>query len=150
MKRTIIITAILAAITTSTAYSQNITRDIQDIKRNAEWRFKSRLNYEIGRSIDDMFNQKRRENQERRKKMTWECPHCHSKGETDYCTHCGTPKPIELTPWECPHCHTHNEDGTFCGHCGHERTRETYTVIQNIKETPTVTLEQLSRLSERQ
>lgn len=47
----------------------------------------------------------------------WVCPNCEKENSGNFCTNCGTPRPVESSTWICPDCGEEN-DGNFCSNCG--------------------------------
>ncbi len=53
-------------------------------------------------------------------KDAWTCRSCGAKATGNFCTECGTKKPVEATGWVCPKCGLTNK-GKFCQECGEKK-----------------------------
>ena len=63
----------------------------------------------------------------------WICPTCGTPGTGNFCTECGTPKPVS-GEWTCPGCGQTGNTGKFCPICGTQRPDDS----QMNPQTPTV------------
>ena len=50
---------------------------------------------------------------------SWTCPKCGTVNTGNFCSSCGTPKPVN-GQWTCPKCGTVNT-GNFCSSCGEKK-----------------------------
>ncbi|MBQ3763113.1 MAG: leucine-rich repeat protein [Clostridia bacterium] len=51
----------------------------------------------------------------------WICPGCKNEATGNFCSECGTAKPVMKSPdWICPNC-GNNATGNFCNNCGTKR-----------------------------
>ena len=48
----------------------------------------------------------------------WTCPNCGQVGTGNFCTNCGTKRPV--LEWTCPNC-GQVQTGNFCTNCGTKR-----------------------------
>ena len=52
----------------------------------------------------------------------WKCASCGQEGNTgNFCSNCGTAKPVEDEGWTCPSCGQTGNTGKFCSGCGKPR-----------------------------
>ena len=52
----------------------------------------------------------------------WKCASCGQEGNTgNFCSNCGTAKPVEDEGWTCPSCGQADNTGKFCSGCGKPR-----------------------------
>ena len=150
MKTRIILTsAVLLAAIAANAQTTAAERICESAARTAEYQVRYNVNNAVRKAIDERFR-KRNDGQR------WNCPACGRKNRGNYCTHCGTQKPAEITPWECPECHQRSEGGNFCSRCGHARfepaaraengTGQRQAAAEPVRE---ITLEELLRMKTR-
>lgn len=58
----------------------------------------------------------------------WTCPACNHEGNSgNFCTNCGSPRPVMETKWTCPSCGREDNDGNFCSNCGTKRPDPVWT-----------------------
>ena len=54
----------------------------------------------------------------------WTCPECGTTNHNNYCTFCGSPRPVRKDPFLCSCGHQNLANSKFCGNCGKELTEK--------------------------